>query len=305
MAHVFTDTGELLFSKKSPIVKAGSYFGGSEVAINNMRILIFEYNAKTTPGMAGMVHVYDGEGNYMRNFTSPNPIVGGRFGSTIELGDDLILVAEYGEQGTSRPMGPGSVYVFDYDLTHLFTLHAPEPEDHACFGSSISMTDEYIIIGESWATVNDKSRAGRAYIYDINGVLLHTLESPNPKLSGRFGDSVSIYGDRIVVGEWDADVNPGQYEGRAYVYDVEGDLLQSLTAPDPCPRAAFGLDLDIEGDYIVVGECWVSSGDLGQVGRVQVYKLESVTPPPPILLGFPVLAVLTALVIYYSIRKLM
>ncbi len=84
---------------------------------------------------------------------------------------------------------------------------------------------------------------------------------------------MDIDGDRLVVGEWDADVNPFRYEGRAYVFDVDGNLLQNLTAPDPYPRAAFGLDVDVEGDTIVVGECWAGTEEMEQAGRVQVYRL--------------------------------
>ena len=324
-AHIFADTGELLFSKTSPVLKAGAYFGHNGVAINNEIILIQDYNAKTTPGMAGLVHIYDGEGNYLGNLTSPNPILGGRFGKKIKLSDEIILIAEYGTQYDNRPMGPGSVYAFNYSLNHLFTMQAPETEVSACFGASISVSDEYIVIGESWATVDNETKAGRAYIYDVNGEYLHTLESPNPKTSGEFGDSVSISGNIIVIGEWDADVNPDQYEGRAYVYDTEGNLLQNLTSPEPCPRAAFGLDLDIDGDYIVVGESWAASGELGQVGRVHVFKLgapvesqesveettteteepESETDTGGGIPGFPVLAILSALVICYFRRKWM
>jgi len=153
------------------------------------------------------------------------------------------------------------------------TLQAPEPEDQACFGSCISISGDRIVIGESYATVNEFWRAGRAYIFNTDGELLQTLQSPNPKMAGRFGDSVTIDGDRLVVGEWDADVNPDLYEGRAYVYDINGNLLQNLTAPSPCPRAAFGLDVEIDGDTIVVGESWAAIEDFGQAGRVHIFRL--------------------------------
>jgi hypothetical protein len=57
------------------------------------------------------------------------------------------------------------------------------------------------------------------------------------------------------------------------VFDVDGNLLQNLTAPDPCPRAAFGLDVDIDGDTIVIGECWAAIEDFGQAGRAHVFRL--------------------------------
>jgi len=282
-ATIFTTTGEYVRTLQPPDPIRGGYYSGNQNAINEVLTVVFEYNGKTEPNGAGLVHLYDPDGYYLRNLTSPNPIVGGRFGATIEVGEGMILIGEYGSKSTNQPQGSGSVYVFDYEGNHLLTLKAPEPEEHALFGASISISSDRIIIGEPWATVEGVWRAGRAYICNTDGECLHILQSPNPKMSANFGDSVDIDGDRLVVGEWDAHVNPGQYEGRAYVYDVDGNLIQNLTAPEPYPRAAFGLDVDIMGGTIVVGECWAGTEEMDQAGRVHVYKLG-----PPMVAVFEV-----------------
>jgi len=240
----------------------------------------------------------------------------------------MLYISEYGGESTG-PNGPqdtGKVYVFDIDGNHLRTLMAPEPEMHACFGASVSGSGDYVVVGEPFATVDDTFRAGKAYLYRSNGDHLRTFSSPVTKLNGRFGDCVSIDGDYIVIGEPFAHVNAGQYEGRAYIYNLEGVLLQNLTAVPPMPRAAFGLDLDIHGDMIVVGEGWAASGELGQVGRVHLYELgasvevsepesdpesgpESETEPESEsnsgIPGFPLMSIIAVLVIYYLFREWM
>jgi len=262
-AHVFTTDGTHLLTLQSPDPIRGGYFGTA--GIYEDLLVIYENKDE------GVVHMFNAEGDYLNTLYSPIPIATGKFGRSIEVGETLILI---GETGTGDvPRGPGSVHVFNHSGDHLMTLQAPEPEDRARFGTSISVSGDLIVIGENYATVDGVWRAGRAYIFNTDGELLQTLQSPNPKTNGEFGDSVAIDGDRLVVGEFDADVNPYQYEGRAYVYDIDGNLLQNLTAPDPCPRAAFGLDVDIDGDTIVVGECWAAIEDFGQAGRVQVYRL--------------------------------
>ena len=57
------------------------------------------------------------------------------------------------------------------------------------------------------------------------------------------------------------------------MFDVDGTLLQNLTAVHPNLRGAFGYEVEIDGEYIVVGEPWAPSGDLGQVGLVHLFKL--------------------------------
>jgi hypothetical protein len=262
-AHVFTTDGTYRMTLQSPEPRQGGNFGTA--GINDDIIVAYEDTSE------GIVHMFDNEGEYMTTLHAPTPKVGARFGRIIEVTETLILLGECGKE--TNPLSPGSVYAYDQSGDHLMTLQAPEPEDQAMFGTSISVSGDLVVIGESYATVDGVSRAGRAYIFNTDGEVLHALQSPKPKLSGVFGDSVAIDGDRVVVGEWDADVNPFMYEGRAYVFDVDGGLLQNLTAPEPCPRAAFGFDVDIDGDDIVVGEPWADIEDVNQVGRIHVYGL--------------------------------
>ncbi len=262
-AHVFTTDGTHKLTLQSPEPTRGGGFGGA--SIHDDVTVIYESTSE------GRVYLYDDEGEYLKTLHSPTPIIGGKFGRTIEVSETLILLGECG-YGTT-PIGPGRVYVFNHGGDHLMTLQAPEPENQALFGESISTSGDLIVVGESYATAGEVWRAGRVYIFNADGEHLKTLESPNPKMNGQFGDSVSIDGDRLVVGERFANVNPFQYEGRAYVFDIEGNLLQNLTAPDLCPRAAFGLDVDIEGDTIVIGECWADTEDIHQAGRAHVYRL--------------------------------
>jgi len=261
-AHVFDTDGKHLLTLQSPELRASGYFGVAGIYENI--IVIWENREE------GVAYMFDDEGAYLRTLTSPTPIAQGKFGASIEVGEKLILLGETGYEDV--PRGPGRVYVFNHAGDYQFTLQAPEPEDLAMFGKSIDVSGGLIVIGEGFATVDGVWRAGHAYIFNTDGELLHILQSPNPKTGGRFGDSVAIDGDRLVVGEFVANVNPGQYEGRAYVFDVDGNLIQNLTAPNPCLRAAFGMDVDIDGDTIVVGECWAAIEGFSQAGRAHVFR---------------------------------
>jgi len=316
-AHLFNANGDLVYSFQSNAPSRGGFFGYSSLSLDSNIMVLSETGAKINITGAGRIHLYDPQGNYLKYLESPSPRSIGKFGQTVKVGQGLILVGEYGD--TSRyAIGNGTVYAFDYSGNHLFTLQAPEPENQAIFGHSIALSEELIILGEPWATVDDKHRAGQVHVFSINGDYLLTLHSPNPEANGVYGWGLAIEEDRIVVGEWNADVTPSQYEGRAYVYDTEGNLLQNLTAPDPCPRAAFGMDVDICGDMIVVGEYWATSSELGQAGRVHVFKLGAPPPdpdePPEVthvlypeddeddnggIPGYPALSILAALIICY------
>ena len=76
-----------------------------------------------------------------------------------------------------------------------------------------------------------------------------------------------------MVGEEFGDVNPLLNEGKAYVFNVDGTLIQTLSAPDPTPRGAFGLAVDIDGEVIAVGECWATVEGEPNSGKLHLYAL--------------------------------
>jgi len=270
LAHIFDSEGNLLKTLQAPNPEAGEHYGASGVAIGRDRILVSEHGKDLEVGLSGRVHMYDLQGNYMKTLTSPSPKVRGYFGSSLKVGDDIILIGEIGHYGSDKVIG-GSVYVYDLDGNHLMTLQAPEPEEHACYGVSISTSEDKIVVGECYATVNDAWRAGRAYLYNENGELLHTYVAPVPEQNARFGYDVAISGETVVIGEWNADVEAAMNEGKTYVFDTDGNLLATITAPEPCPRAAFGFAVDVEGDTIVVGECWATVNGNSNSGKIHFY----------------------------------
>ena len=270
--HVFKSDGTLQYTIQPQEIRQAAYFGNS-VAIGEEILVISESGVEMTPSVSGKVHIYSQDGEFISTILPPDPIAKGKFGRTIEVGEGLIFISQYGEPEESLAMGPGYVYVYDYDGIYLMTLEAPEKEERACFGYSVSISGDKIVIGEYKATVNGVKWAGKAHIYNTEGTYLRTLLSPNLDTNAWFGKNVAISGDIIVVGEPLGNINPFIEEGRAYVFNADGTLIQSLTALEPSSQAYFGLDVDIQDDTIVVGECWAEVEGKPKCGRLHVYQL--------------------------------
>ena len=277
------------------------------------------------PPYSGMVGVYDMNGNYIRTLQSPDPKTYGCFGLTMETFGDRVFISQYGELDMDKCVGSGYVYVFDEEGTLLMTLKSPEPEERACFGRSIAVSDEYIAIGEFYATVDDVFRAGKVHVFSYEGDHLCTLQSPNPDTSALFGFKVKILGDKIFIGEPNADIDPFQYEGKVHVYNVGGELLQTLTSPDPTNRGAFGWGLGLYEDKLVVSEelaeidgntncgaihlfqlgASVESQEPVEETTTEIEELESETESNEGISGFQVTSIFAALVLYYFVREWM
>lgn len=272
--HVYKTDGTHQYTIQSQDIKDSAISArGIGVAFGADILLISEKGGDMMPPIQGKVHIYSQNGEYVNTILSPEPSVHGNFGKTLKVGEEIILISQYGDPERGLKIGPGYVYVHDYDGNHLMTLESPEKEEYACFGSSVSTSMDMIVIGEYKATVNGLGEAGKVHIFNEEGEHLRTLLSPDPEAYALFGSDVAISGDIIVVGEERRNINPFGDEGRAYVFDVNGTLLQNLTAPHPSINGAFGSDVVFQNDVIVVSESSAEVDGQSASGRIHVYKL--------------------------------
>ena len=108
-----------------------------------------------------------------------------------------------------------------------------------------------------------------------------------PEENGQFGEGVAIGGGIVVVSERRGDAEVIN-EGRAYVFDLEGNLLTSLIAPEPEIGAQFGARLETDGEIVIVGEFMASVNGLSKRGKVHIYGLGEPAVVEPVDEGEPV-----------------
>lgn len=123
------------------------------------------------------------------------------------------------------------------------------------FGEDAALNRTTAIIGAKGAGPGSPTAQGAAYVFVHDGdgwVSEAKLEAFDGEADDRFGKSVGIAGDRVVVGaDWD-----DQARGSAYVFKrTEGiwALEQKLLASDGDDLDAFGFSVGIDADTIVVG----------------------------------------------------
>ena len=270
--YLFDTDGSLILELKAPIARGARLFG-MDVALGKDIILVSEIGAIVEGfSHAGLVQVYDYEGGYIRNLTSPSMRAEGGFGGSIAAGDEYVLVGEAGSVFMNLIPKICTVYVYDYDWNHVATLNAPDQQERNCFGISTSISSDYVVVGEPWATVDGHEKAGRAHIYDTDWNHVATLKSPTPEAFAEFGCDVAMGGDIVVVGERKGDVDT-MNEGKVHVFDLEGNLIVSLISPEPAVSALFGHSVETDGEIIVVGETDVEAGGESKAGKVHVFGL--------------------------------
>jgi hypothetical protein len=181
----------------------------------------------------------------------PAASVGG--GESVSIRGDRMAVGSPGEGGA------GVVRVYQYDPEmDLWELVSPMLEGTrpgARFGASVALGDDWLVVG---APEDGAVREGSAYVYSLNTLRLERVLRPGDvRLADRFGTSVAVDEDTIVVGSPYADDLKVFYNfGAAYVFDAgTGEQKVKLQA-DAKFRPGdlqFGTSVAIRDGRIVVG----------------------------------------------------
>jgi hypothetical protein len=141
------------------------------------------------------------------------------------------------------------------DPVHLFPV---DGNDGDLFGRSVAIWEDTLVVGVPEASSEEFDRSGAVHVYtqtDGDWVQTATLTAPQPVAESKFGTSVAVYEDTIVVGE----PNKGNMQnGAAYVFTRDPDNTWSSGAaltPDETilEHSKFGSSVAIWGETIVVG----------------------------------------------------
>lgn len=161
--------------------------------------------------------------------------------------------------------GPVSVPAQDVRITKLLAIDRKAGD---WFGCGVAIDGDTAVVGASGddtACINDPDcNSGAAYVFlrMANGdwVLKAKLTSLDTRAGDRFGASVAIDGDTIVIGRpaWGAG-DPRR--AGAYVFDrIDQRWMQTrrLAVDDGSLDDAFGVSVAIDGDTVVVGSLGAS-----------------------------------------------
>ncbi len=182
------------------------------------------------------------------------------FGYSVGLSGSMLVIGAYNEDGVSTD--EGAVYLFEQRENGVWAqtqkLKSPNGKAQDRFGFSVDVNGNVLV---SSARDDDDSgqNAGAVHIFerDNGAVWTHRVKLTPPSGSGGeyFGWSVSVYGDRILVGA-KGDDSRGVGAGSAYVYRKIGNnwqLEQKILPEDLSSYDAFGTSVDFDGTSIVVG----------------------------------------------------
>lgn len=193
------------------------------------------------------------------------------FGYSIAISGKTVVVGAYFDDDETVGGDAGSVYVFERSgsdwgsVTQVAKLTPSDAQASEFFGASVSISGDTIVVGAYGSDVGSNSNQGAAYIFvrPISGWAdsyeTAKLTASDGSGDDRFGYSVSISADTVVVGAYWDDTSGINNHGSAYVFTRPesgwADMQETakLNASDKAAGDLFGISVSIFADTIVVG----------------------------------------------------
>lgn len=174
------------------------------------------------------------------------------FASAVAIDGDTIIVG--------RPydnLNRGAIYVFVWNGSMWIEqqkLVASDPTPNDYFGEILAISGDTIVVGN----YERNNYQGVVYVFTRNaGVWIEQqiLVATDTLEPVRFGRSVAIDNDTLVVGAPNKKSETSDYDGVVYVFtDNDGIWTeQAILKPDPETDALFGWSTAISGDTVIVG----------------------------------------------------
>ena len=241
-------------------------------------------------GFIGSVYIYDinnlTSGNNTEDFKllASDGASGDTFGVSVSASNNYIVVGALGDSSNA-----GSAYVYNINNlttgnnTEDFKLLASDGSGNDFFGNSVSISNNYIVIG-AYGDGDNGTSSGSAYVYNINNLTSGNNTEDFKLLASDgitddfFGWSVSTSNNYIVIGAYQDDDN-GTDSGSVYIYDINnlttGNNTEDfkLLASDGASGDFFGWSVSISNNYVIVGADRADNS----VGSAYVYDINNLT----------------------------
>jgi len=222
-----------------------------------------------------------------------NAVANGWFGRTVAVSGDTVIVGAANEAS-----GSGGAYVFVRSGTtwtqqaHLQASNAGTGDN---FGTFVAVSGDTVVVGAPFEASNatgvngngannSANGAGAAYVFVRSGTTWTQqayLKASNTDAGDRFGWTVAVSGDTLVVGapyedstatgvDGDETTNAAGQAGAAYVFVRSGTTWAQqayLKASNAQAADYFGYAVSVSGDTIVVGAVDEASAATGVDGN--------------------------------------
>ncbi len=215
------------------------------------------------------------------------------FGTSVSLSGNTAVFGSpfYDSNGLSNN-GAVYVYIFDGSIWQESAIIIPSnAADNDEFGHSVSLDGTRLLVGSPYKTVNGVGNTGAAYIFDFDGTNWVQTEQLDMStvatqiINANFGISVSLLGDKALVGAYKDKSASVSTAGAAYIFTLQTGSWNTnpvqLLANNAAVLDRFGLSVSLDINQALIGAIsHAGKGaayvfDMTLVGGVETWSLSS------------------------------
>ncbi len=198
------------------------------------------------------------------------------FGHSVSISGMSIIVGAHGHDGGG--VDSGSAYIFSRVDGEWWETARLTPSDAGLgshFGNAVAISGDTAVVGAAQA-----GGLGAAYVFQNSGgewIQVARLAAPDGAADDRFGISVDIEGNRVVVGSHLDDDN-GSDSGSIYIFKNTATgwaQIAKLSSASALANDFFGLDVGISGDSVIAGSPGDDDGGLSS-GSSVIFQRSSI-----------------------------
>lgn len=215
----------------------------------------------------------------IQKILAPDGVHGDRFGSSVAIDGNVAVIG-------SRLNHDQAAYVYRFNGSQWIfeqKLHSSSGMGGDFFGYSVAISGNIIVVGAPAGDIIDP-RPGYACVYFYDGSTWNEvakIQASDSQLYARFGTSIALKGDTVIIGAPYYNKQNGWEEGSAYVYwnivsprIVESKLLASDGAEEDLFGFSVGIMSDTDGTVVIIGAP-MDDDNGNNSGAAYVYTFET------------------------------
>jgi hypothetical protein len=192
-----------------------------------------------------------------------------QFGFRISSNSSIKRVAVSAPQDREGGVRSGAVYIFDNKGKQLSKIKSPQVELNNAFGYSISLGNEYLLVGSPGFRRFYK-KGGKAFLYkrDSNDKwnCVNSLTAPSQNNFDLYGHDVLLKNNYLFITAPDNKSN----NGAVYIYKKNANSKLELiyTIKSSSSSKFYGASVSFDGEFLVVGAPYENDYN----GAIYIYK---------------------------------
>ena len=266
---------------------ASSDYYGYCVDISGDYAIIGAYGDDDNGSKSGSAYIYkleNGTWSHDTKLTASNGSAEDNYGLAVCIDDDFVIVGA--EREDSRGNNSGLAYIYHLqngNWLERWTIYGADTWNGENFGIAVDLDNRYAVIGATGQDDNGVD-SGCAYVFRYLNEAWYQQDKIVPSdgaEDARFGSSVAISGNSVIVGASMADAQ-GMMSGAAYLFQLDsGSWIEQkqLLPTDGASMDFAGGAVSISGDIVVV-DCQRDDSGSNDAGAGYVFNISGYSVPP-------------------------